>query len=236
MSDSRSISEIPLLAHWPHESDWTPILSDFFRRPQFRLLSEFVSNQRQHKTVYPRSGDVFNAFRYCSYEDTKVVILGQDPYHGPGQAHGFCFSVPDPIRTPPSLRNIFSELHSDLGIENGARNDLSSWARQGVLLVNSVLTVEAGKAHSHQKQGWEDFTDFVIEQVANRQAPVVFVLWGNAAATKSKLIGPNHRILKSAHPSPLSAYRGFFGSKPFSTINQFLNEIGHAPIRWDLSD
>lgn len=234
MFDNQLIADTELLADWPLDSDWSTSLADFFQSSHCTALSDFVCSQREQHEIYPPAEDVFNAFRYCSLADTNVVILGQDPYHGPGQAHGLCFSVPSGIKAPPSLRNIFVELNSDLDIDNQGNTDLTLWARQGVLLLNTVLTVQAGSANSHRKRGWEEFTNLVIEKVAEKVDPVIFVLWGKPAASKAKLVPEHHKIIESPHPSPLSSYRGFFGSKPFSTINSHLRELGKSPIDWQL--
>lgn len=200
---------------------------------EWTSLKGFVDSERAQYEVYPPPEQVFDAFRLTSYEDTRVVILGQDPYHGPGQAHGLCFSVPSDLpRRPPSLTNILKELKDDEGVEL-SNGDLQGWARQGVLLLNTTLTVRRGQAGSHQRQGWERFTDGVLRAVNEKNQRVVFVLWGSPARKKKKLItNPLHRVIESAHPSPLSAYRGFFGSKPFSRTNAFLSEVGLPPVDW----
>ncbi len=226
-TDNRAV----LPEYFPIESDWAELLTNAFKSDSFLSLMAFVKQQRLTETVFPPAVDVFSAFRYCSFADTKVVILGQDPYHAPGQAHGLSFSVPADQKLPPSLKNIFKELESDLAGECGGGN-LSAWAQQGVLLLNTVLTVQSGKANSHRKKGWEEFTNTVIELLGQRKEPMVFILWGKPAATKKPLIGPHHFILESPHPSPLSAYRGFFGSKPFSRTNEFLVKNGHQAIHW----
>lgn len=179
--------------------------------------------------------DIFNAFHYTSYSDTKVCIIGQDPYHGPGQAHGLCFSVKPEVKVPPSLQNIYKELKSDLGCTIPNHGYLKKWTEQGVLLLNAVLTVRAGQAASHRGKGWEQFTDYVIRQLNEREKPVVFMLWGNFAISKSDMItNSQHHIIKSPHPSPLSANRGFFGSRPFSKANAFLTENGFSPVDWQI--
>jgi uracil-DNA glycosylase len=194
------------------------------------LISEY-----KDYTIYPDKHDIFNALHYTAYKDVKVVILGQDPYHGPGQAHGLAFSVKKGVPVPRSLINIFKELKSDLGIDPPGNGYLKPWAEQGVLLLNTVLTVRDGDAHSHKKLGWETFTDAVISAVDRKHTPVVFILWGRPAQEKQKLItNPIHKIIKSVHPSPLSASRGFFGSRPFSQANAFLEASGQAPIDWSL--
>ncbi len=194
---------------------------------------QFVAEQRESHTVFPPENDVFRAFHCCPFSETNVVILGQDPYHGAGQAHGLAFSVQSGQKLPPSLRNIFKELREDFSCNN-EHGDLTSWARQGILLLNTVLTVESGKANSHRKQGWEIFTDQVIGKLGQLDRPLVFVLWGNPAIKKSKLIGSQHVIIQSPHPSPLSAHRGFFGSRPFSQINRALAQFGRTPIDWSI--
>ena len=228
------MSECLLPNDWPASSDWTVVVEDFFGSQTADELFKFVGNQRIDKQIFPAAEDVFKAFEWCSFRNTRVVILGQDPYHAPGQAHGLCFSVPNGVKPPPSLKNIFKELLSDLGIDNEGKSDLTPWARQGVLLLNTVLTVESGLANSHRNRGWEVLTDLVIEQLARRRQPVIFVLWGKPAAKKANLISDFHHIVDSAHPSPLSAYRGFFDSKPFSTINGFLTANGSPEIDWQL--
>lgn len=217
---------------WPESSDWTASLSPLFRSRNFTKLLEFVDRERVERTVFPSADETFNAFRYTPLQKTKVVILGQDPYHGAGQAHGLSFSVKDDIKPPPSLRNIFKERAADVNCEISTNGNLTKWARQGVLLLNTVLTVREGQANSHRKQGWEQFTDGVIETISRQQQPVVFVLWGKPAEKKLSLIAQHHATIVSAHPSPLSAFRGFFGSRPFSRTNQLLIESGQSPIDW----
>ena len=217
---------------WPTDSDWTPLLTPAFESPSFRSLQRLINQERAEQTVFPDANHVFNAFRWTSFADVKVVILGQDPYHGPGQAHGLSFSVGEECRLPPSLKNIFKELESDLECEPPSSGNLETWAQQGVLLLNAVLTVRQGEANSHRRQGWEQFTDSVIETLSQRADPIVFLLWGKPAQTKAKLIADRHVILSAPHPSPLSAYRGFFGSHPFSKANAALTEIGQTPIDW----
>ena len=224
-------SDRALPENFPAKSDWASLLVPTFESDLFQSLTAYVTQQRLSETIFPSAVDVFNAFRFCSFADTKVVILGQDPYHGPGQAHGLSFSVPVDQKLPPSLKNIFKELKSDLGCECD-RGNLTAWAQQGVLLLNTVLTVQSGNANSHRKQGWEEFTNTVIELLGQRNEPMVFILWGKPAAKKKPLIGTHHCILESPHPSPLSAHRGFFGSKPFSTTNNFLIEHDLDPINW----
>lgn len=224
------------------KTDWNPLLRSEFAKPYWQQLQQFVATERSQHSVYPPEAEVFAALHLTSFADLKVVILGQDPYHGPGQAHGLAFSVKPPTPPPPSLQNIFKELKSDLGIEPPSHGSLRHWAEQGVLLLNTSLTVRAHQAASHQKQGWETFTDQVITAVAARPEMVVFVLWGAAARAKKKLIGqscsPNveHLVIESAHPSPLSAHRGFLGSGPFSQINSALTEAGKEPIDWAIPE
>ncbi|SCW59262.1 Uracil-DNA glycosylase [Paenibacillus tianmuensis] len=216
-------------------NDWAPLLEDQFQAPYYNRLRPFLKQEYATRTVYPDMHDIFNALHYTSYADTKVVILGQDPYHGPGQAHGLSFSVKPGIPAPPSLQNIFKELQSDLGCPIPDNGCLVPWAEQGVLLLNTVLTVRQGEAHSHKGQGWETFTDRVISLLNEREKPVVFVLWGSPAQQKMQLITERrHFIVRSVHPSPLSAHRGFFGSQPFSQVNDFLRSIGNAEIDWQL--
>lgn len=216
------------------ENDWQEILADEFEKPYYQQLRKFVAQEYSTTTVYPSKEKVMNAF-YVSYQDVKVVILGQDPYHGPGQAHGMCFSVKPGVPHPPSLRNIFQELQSDIGCPIPKDGYLMKWAKQGVFLLNTVLTVRQGEANSHKGMGWEQFTDAVIEKLAKRQDPIIFVLWGRPAQSKQSIIrqsGAHHVILQAPHPSPLSAHRGFFGSKPFSKINEQLEAWGKQPIDW----
>jgi len=208
--------------------EWDVILKDEVKKDYFIKLEEFVREEYRTKTIYPEAKNVFNAFHYTDYNDVKVLILGQDPYHEPGEAHGLAFSVQGDTRRPPSLDNIFKELDSDLGIKR-TNNNLTDWANQGVMLLNTVLTVERGKAFSHANHGWETFTDTIISKLNERKEPVIFVLWGSPARSKKVLItNPWHYIIESPHPSPLSASRGFFGSKPFSQINSHLDK----PIKW----
>lgn len=215
------------------ESSWKSQLGGEFTKPYFQTLANFVETEYQTQTVYPSESDVFNAFNFCPFNEVKVVILGQDPYHGPGQAHGLCFSVCDGVRLPPSLRNIFKEIQLDTGAPIPTTGNLSRWATQGVLLLNATLTVRAHLAGSHQKKGWETFTDQVIRTVSEQHQHVVFLLWGAYAQQKAALIdGNKHLILQSVHPSPLSASRGFFGNHHFSKTNQYLVQHGKAPIVW----
>lgn len=219
--------------HWPVESDWSAALAESLESDWYRSLQEFVDLQRASETVYPPAAEVFRAFELTSLVDTRVVILGQDPYHGAGQAHGLCFSVSESVsKLPPSLKNIYKELATDLGCEIPQQGNLESWARQGVLLLNTVLTVREGSANSHRKKGWEKFTDAVIKCIGNRDQPCVFILWGKPAEKKLSLIGDHHRAIISPHPSPLSAHRGFFGSRPFSNANESLEGFGCESIDW----
>ena len=214
-------------------ADWKEILAPEFEKPYFAQLTEFVRQEYATHRIFPRGSNIFRAFDKCPFEQLKVVIIGQDPYHDDGQAHGLAFSVRPGVRFPPSLRNIFQELRDDLGIPVPSHGSLESWARQGVLLLNTVLTVRAHAAASHQKHGWEEFTDAVIRTVSDCESPVIFVLWGAPAQKKKRLIDTDrHIVLESAHPSPLSAYRGFFGSRPFSRINEELRKRGFAEIDW----
>ena len=216
------------------EASWREALSGEFEQPYMKELRAFLASElKKGKMIFPRMSEVFNALNTTPLERVRVVILGQDPYHGPGQAHGLCFSVRKGVPLPPSLQNIFKEIESEMGVEMGQSGDLTNWAEQGVLLLNTVLTIENGKAHSHQGKGWERFTDRVIQVVNARNQPVIFVLWGNPAQKKISLItNPKHKILKSPHPSPLSAHRGFFGNGHFVMINKWLRDWGSAPIDW----
>ncbi|HVE44077.1 MAG TPA: uracil-DNA glycosylase [Gammaproteobacteria bacterium] len=218
------------------EAGWKNQLADEFSKPYMQQLRQFLQQEKEaKKVVYPRGNQIFSAFDLTPFDEVKVVILGQDPYHGPNQAHGLCFSVMPGVNIPPSLQNIYKELKSDLNIQPVQHGCLMSWAKQGILLLNSVLTVEQGKAGSHQGKGWEQFTDQVITKLNAREKPVIFVLWGKYAESKGKCITqPQHAILKSAHPSPLSAFNGFFGCKHFSTINNLLISRNIEPISWQL--
>lgn len=212
---------------------WKKHLSDEFAKPYFKELAEFVKSEYQTKKIYPPPKDIFRAFELTPFDEVKVVILGQDPYHGPRQANGLCFAVHEGIQNPPSLVNIFKEIESDLGHAVARTGDLERWARQGVLLLNATLTVEAGKAGSHQHKGWEEFTDAVIEALDKEREHVVFMLWGRYAQQKgAKVDFTKHCILESAHPSPLSAHNGFFGNKHFSKANAYLEAHGEKPIEW----
>ena len=219
------------------ENDWKLYLCDEFSMPYYLKLREILAKEYQRKTIYPDMHDIFNALHYTAYGDVKVVILGQDPYHGPNQAHGLSFSVKHGINQPPSLQNIFKELNEDLGLYIPNNGNLTKWAKQGVLLLNTVLTVRTNEPNSHKGIGWEKFTDTVISTLNQREKPVVFILWGKHAQEKIKLITSNrHYIIESPHPSPFSAHRGFFGSKPFSTANRYLKEIGRDQIDWQIEN
>lgn len=212
--------------------NWDIILEDEMKKEYFKNLGVFVKNEYRTKTCYPQYKDIFNALRYTDYDEVKVVILGQDPYHGENEAHGLSFSVLDGVKRPPSLNNIFKELYDDLGVKR-TTNDLTSWATQGVLLLNSIMSVVKDTPLSHKGKGWEIFTDDIIRYLNEREKPIVFILWGSYARSKKELItNKNHYIIESVHPSPLSANRGFFGSKPFSKTNNFLVKNGMEPINW----
>ena len=217
-------------------NSWDFILKEEFTSEYYQNLRKFLKKEYFSKTIYPPMDDIFNAFKYTDFDNVKAVILGQDPYHGEGQAHGLCFSVKQGIKPPPSLINIYKEQKDDLGIDQPfSCGELTKWAKQGVLLLNTVLTVREGSPNSHKGMGWELLTDKVIDILNKREKPIVFILWGANARSKKKLItNPNHLIIESAHPSPLSAYNGFFGSKPFSKTNDFLVKTGQSPIDWQL--
>ena len=215
-------------------NDWDKILCEEFKKEYYLKIREFLKTEYKTHVIYPPMFDIFNALKYTSYENTRVVILGQDPYHEEGQAHGLSFSVKRGVKIPPSLVNIYKELKSDLGVETPSHGDLSSWAEQGVLLLNATLTVRQGMANSHQNIGWSIFTDQVIKLLNESKNPTVFILWGGNARSKKKYItNKNHLIIESAHPSPLSAYNGFFGSRPFSRANEFLSSNGREVIDWN---
>ncbi len=217
------------------ENSWKDILYDDFNCESFRLLKQFLIQEKSKYRIYPKGDEIFNAFNLTPFNNVKVVILGQDPYHGEGQAHGLCFSVPNGVSHPPSLVNIFKELNSDLGIKIPKNGNLEKWAKNGVLLLNATLTVRQNQAGSHQKKGWEDFTDSVIKKISINHSGIVFLLWGNFAIAKEKIIDTEkHFILKSVHPSPLSAFRGFLGCHHFSKTNQILNSINKNEIDWSL--
>lgn len=217
------------------EKSWEILLKDEMNKEYFQNLLEFIKQEYKTKTIYPKMNEIFKAFRYTPYNNVKVVILGQDPYHGENQAEGLSFSVPLGVKQPPSLKNIFKELNSDLGYSIPKSGSLVSWAEQGVLLLNSVLTVIKDHAASHRDKGWETFTDRVIQEVNQKEEAVVFILWGNYARSKKKYItNPKHLVIESAHPSPLSAHNGFFGSKPFSKTNNYLIQNNIEPINWEI--
>lgn len=214
-------------------NDWDERLAGEFDKDYYQKLRQFLIGEYRQYTVYPDMHDLFNALKYTSFGDTRVVILGQDPYHGPGQAHGLCFSVKQGVVPPPSLQNIFKELQADVGIPQPPHGELTCWAKEGVLLLNTVLSVRAHQPNSHKGQGWEILTDRIITELNRKQTTVVFLLWGANARSKKKLItNPRHVILETVHPSPLSAYNGFFGCKHFSKANAILTESGQTPIDW----
>lgn len=217
------------------EKSWLTALSEEFKSSYFFELKKFLVDERKNYRIYPPGSEIFAAFNYTPFENVRVVILGQDPYHGPGQANGLCFSVKTGIRKPPSLQNIFKELNSDLGYDIPENGNLENWAKQGVLLLNATLTVRASQAGSHQNKGWEEFTNKAIQKLSENKDKLVFILWGKFAQAKEQLIDQTkHHIIKSAHPSPFSAYNGFFGSKPFSHTNQYLQEHGFNSIDWNI--
>lgn len=217
------------------KNDWAEYLGDQFSQPYYIELRQFLIEEYRTRVIYPDMYDIFNALHYTPYHKTKVCIIGQDPYHGPGQAHGLCFSVKLGVKPPPSLQNIFIELQNDLGHPPPNHGCLEHWAHQGVLLLNTVLTVRQGQANSHRGKGWEKFTDRVIQCLSERERPVVFILWGRHAQEKKAIIDTErHYVIESAHPSPFSADRGFFGSRPFSRANQYLREIGVEPVDWKI--
>lgn len=218
------------------EASWKLILKEEFQQPYFAELKQFLLEEKKRYEVYPPSSLIFNAFDRTPFANVKVVILGQDPYHGPQQAHGLSFSVPEGVNVPPSLKNIYKELHADVGFEIPSHGNLEAWAEQGVLLLNATLTVRRSTPGSHQKRGWEQFTDATIRALSDQRSDVVFLLWGNYARAKRALItSEHHLILEAPHPSPYSAASGFFGCKHFSRANEFLTSRGKAPINWDLS-
>ena len=217
-------------------NDWDSVLKDIIDTTYFNDLITFVNNEYNEKTIYPPRDDIFNALKQTSYKNTKVVIIGQDPYHGEGEAHGLSFSVKEGVKLPPSLKNIYKELESDLEYKSVISGDLTKWTYEGVLLLNSTLTVIKDKPNSHSKIGWDKFTDYVVKKLNEKEEPVVFILWGNFARSKKELItNPKHLIIESAHPSPFSARNGFFGSRPFSKTNEFLKKNNIKEINWDLS-
>lgn len=212
---------------------WQKILKSEFQKPYFQELTEFIEKESTKTTIYPEEKNIFRAFQLCPFDSVKVVILGQDPYHGPGQANGLCFSVNDGLPLPPSLKNIYKEINSDLQIQMPPKGNLDNWARQGVLLLNATLTVQANQAGSHQRKGWEKFTDAVIKTISEQKEHLVILLWGRYAQEKGKVIDRSkHLVLTAAHPSPLSAYNGFFGCKHFSKTNQYLESVGQKSIDW----
>ncbi len=216
-------------------NDWDNILKDEWNKPYYRLLRRFLKEEYQSHTIYPAMENIFNALRHTPYHQVKAVIIGQDPYHGPNQAHGLCFSVQKGVDIPPSLRNIYKEMQADLGLEPPAHGQLTAWAKQGVLMLNTVLTVRAGAAASHRGNGWEHFTDRIIAELNRKETPVVFLLWGRPAAEKAKMINnPLHLKLEAPHPSPLSAHRGFFGCRHFSKTNNYLIAHNLPPIQWEI--
>ncbi len=218
-------------------NDWLDEIGSEFRKPYYKELSDFVLNEYKNNIIYPDSSDIFNAFHLTPLKEVKVVILGQDPYHGEGQAHGLCFSVKPGIKIPPSLMNIYKELKDDLDCKTPNNGYLIKWAKQGVLMLNTVLTVRANQANSHRGKGWEEFTDTVIKAVNKQDRPIVFILWGSPARKKKAMLNnPKHLILEAPHPSPLSSYRGFFSSKHFSKTNNFLKKHGLSPIDWQIED
>lgn len=216
-------------------NDWDGILADEWEKPYYKKLRAFLKAEYATRTIYPDMNDIFNALKYTSFADTKVVIIGQDPYHGEGQAHGLCFSVKKGVTPPPSLKNIYKELHSDIGFEIPNHGELIEWAKQGVLMLNNVLTVREAMPNSHKGMGWEIFTDRVISELNRKETPVVFLLWGANAQKKAEIItNPLHHKLMSVHPSPLSASRGFFGCKHFSKTNEILEKNSINPIKWEV--
>ena len=218
-------------------NSWDALLADEFHADYYLKLREFLKYEYSHYPVYPSMYDIFNALKYTPYENVKAVIIGQDPYHGEGQAHGLCFSVKRGVAPPPSLQNIFKELQSDLGIAPPHHGELTDWAKQGVLMLNTVLTVRGGQANSHRGKGWEQLTDAVIRLLNERPQPTAFILWGGNAKAKAPLItNLAHAVFKAAHPSPLSAYNGFFGCRHFSAVNKFLTDNGIEPIDWQIKD
>jgi uracil-DNA glycosylase len=214
-------------------NDWNDVLKTEMEKPYFINLEEYLEEEYRTQRVFPEKSNIFNAMNSTAYKDAKVVLLGQDPYHGEGQAHGLSFSVEKGVKVPPSLRNIYKELHDDIGCEEPEHGNLSKWTEEGVLLLNTVLTVRQGKAHSHKGKGWETFTDKVIEHLNHRKKPLVFMLWGRPAQEKLKLIDTEkHFVIQSPHPSPFSARKGFFGSRPFSRANEWLKRNGEEEIDW----
>lgn len=216
------------------KNDWNEVLKDLINSEEYAKIRSFLKKEYSEREIYPPMNEIFNAFYLTPFSKVKAVILGQDPYHEPGQAHGLCFSVKQGTKLPPSLVNIYKEMKDDIGVDNGTKGDLTKWAEQGVLLLNTTLTVRRGQANSHSLCGWTYFTDEVIKKLAERQKPVVFILWGENARSKKKFIKDTRYVIESAHPSPLSAYNGFFKSKPFSRTNKLLLSLGESPIDWQL--
>lgn len=218
-------------------NDWDELLKDEFKKDYYLKLREFLKHEYATQTIYPDMHDIFNALKATAYKDIKIVILGQDPYHEPNQAHGLCFSVKKGVQPPPSLKNMYKEIKEELGIDPPSHGELLSWANQGILMLNTVLTVRRGAADSHKGKGWEQFTDAVIKKVNEREKPVIFMLWGGKAKQKLPLItNPNHIVLKAAHPSPLSAYQGFFGCGHFKKANEILKQMGEREIDWEIPE
>ena len=216
-------------------NSWDKVLKEMFDSKEYQAFFQKIENEYQNKIIYPKKENIYNALKLTPYENVKVVIVGQDPYHGENEAHGLSFSVQKGIKLPPSLKNIYKEILNDLNIVEPNCGDLTSWAKEGVLLLNSVLTVEKDKPASHAKIGWNKYTDYIIQKINEKEKPVVFILWGNFAKTKRELItNPKHLVITSAHPSPFSARNGFFGSKPFSKTNEYLKENNIKPINWQL--
>ena len=219
------------------KNDWAELLKEEFQKDYYIDLNKFLKDEYSTKKIYPNMFDIYNALNYASYNDTKVVILGQDPYHGPNEAHGLCFSVNPGIKIPPSLKNIYKELNSDVGCSIPNNGYLVKWANQGVLMLNTVLTVKENLPNSHKNKGWETFTDKIIEILSQKSEPIIFILWGNNARSKKYLINsPIHYIIESAHPSPFSANKGFFGSRPFSKTNEILKSLKKDPIDWQIDN
>ena len=216
-------------------NDWDQILADEWEKPYYQKLWEFLKTEYKEQKIYPNMYDIFNSLRYTSFKDTKVVIIGQDPYHGEGQAHGLCFSVKKGVNPPPSLKNIYKELNSDIGMAIPSHGELTHWAKQGILLLNTVLTVREGQPNSHKGMGWEIFTDRIISELNRKEEPIIFLLWGANAEKKAQIItNPLHKKLITVHPSPLSASRGFMGCKHFSKTNELLMQFGMEPIDWEI--
>lgn len=219
------------------KNDWAELLKEEFQKDYYIDLNKFLKDEYSTKKIYPNMFDIYNALNYASYNDTKVVILGQDPYHGPNEAHGLCFSVNPGIKIPPSLKNIYKELNSDVGCSIPNNGYLVKWANQGVLMLNTVLTVKENLPNSHKNKGWETFTDKIIEILSQKSEPIIFILWGNNARSKKSIINsPIHYIIESAHPSPFSANKGFFGSRPFSKTNEILKSLKKDPIDWQIDN